>query len=271
MSICGIHGAATGRLDCGPYRTKAALVAAWLATAPAAGNPATTMPGLHVPAARVLPVGGQRLQLQATLEENYPHFQLAHSQGIAGRFETRLNGLFRHAKVTGLGGEYRYDSDQLEAGLRWQISASRKTGFSLIPSAGYSRISERHRYSDGRRASATTGYYWAEISAVAPFTGGLELGACARGLREIGPDTETTVAVFSVELPPVSNMTLLGDMGFFDDNPGEWRKPWAAGIRMRHEKHNLYFYLSNTWGTTMPASLAGTDLLFYNLRVVLGI
>ena len=76
-------------------------------------------------------------------------------------------------------------------------------------------------------------------------------------------------ATASLELPEIFRFTAIGDMTWFIRNPGKWKRPWAAGIRVPIEKNFLVVYFSNTWGTTSPDSLYGEPFHLINARYVM--
>jgi len=219
----------------------------------------------------VLKPGAQALHLQTIFQRNYPLFDVAFARGLAGNLELVGHGLFHHAKIettfNGVREVYRYDFDEFQGGVRWGILQRRSSMVRASAAAGVSRFYTRLKFSDGRYLFSEQRYTWANTTVSVDGRNGSRLIVAVKGLREKETGHDIVAAAASLELARIFGITPVGDLAMFIKNPGQWRRPWAAGGRLPMGRHWLVVYVSNTWGTTAPDSLFGTTSKFLNVRV----
>lgn len=228
---------------------------------------ASYAPALHLKPPSILKSGAQMVHVQAVFERNYPLFDVAFAHGLPGNLELTGHGLFHHQKVSGFGDEYRYDFDEFQAGLRWGGPQGNPTGPRTCFAGGVSKMYGRLKFSDGRYFFFKRRYLWANATTSVTGSKNSRLIIAMKGLHEQDTGNKIAATAGSLELAAVRGITLIGDMAWFIKNPAQWRRPWALGARRALGRHWLVFYVSNTWGTTAPDSLFGTQTKFYNVRL----
>ncbi len=253
------------------YGTRMRIVALALVLAAihSARDSLAASPGLNLPAASALAAGHQVAQGQISFEHGYPHLAATIAQGMPGGLEFTAGGVFLHSRVSSLGAEYRYDSDELEAGLRWQFPTGRRPGYTLVPAAGYSSLSSVTESSAGDRQSGSSKRIWSELLLAVGAGGGFTLSAACRGLHDGFSRAELAAVILGFETGSLGQIILVADYGLKLDVPPGWSSPWAAGIRIPQKKTALTIYASNVFGPAHASSLTGTDFLFYNFRLTL--
>jgi len=234
--------------------------------ASAAGQDTSPAPALHLKPAAVLSSGAQILHFQAVLERNYPLLETALAWGLGGGIECAAQGLFDHQKTECAGSTRRYDSDEMQAGLRWGTQSGRNAGSNYSAGAGWTRWYARCMSSDGGYSFSARRYLWAETSSSMEDNGSRVIVAL-KGLRDQDAGNDTLAAAASLELAPVIGLIPSGDFAVFLKNPGHRRRPWAAGVRVPFGQCHLVCYVSNTRGTAAPDSLSGLTATHFNVRV----
>jgi len=228
-------------------------------------------PGLLLPSVSVLARDTQVLSLESAFRGNYPILGVGFAEGMPGGLELAGAGGFDHARVDWPGAGGRHDADVFQAALRLGLplrSRGRFTGGAAF-AAGFTRGYDRTRFDDGRYSFAVNRTVWGEFAAGAGVVMGARATVAERYLRDVGTRTNTHAIVFGAESPAWRGASFLGEIGFLIKNPLKWKKPWAAGIRLPAGGQAIDAFVSNARGVTFPGSLAGTQDLFYALRILL--